>query len=681
MEDNSSSDDEIKDSTTSPKSGGKKLKLNDGSSQDSFKEKEVSPKKDDNVDSGVSADKSESTSSDDRAAGSSEGPSNEVVNAAPSGSNVRAILLNFRRPKCSRLYRKRKTPDRDSDSSRDSDDISVEAPTSRSNENSASDDENDGLRRLAAHFLGPTLDCGGSETSNSSNASTSSLSESNDTYESDNLMNMDSVSDSDDDQPLSQSNNEEETEENKGKTPSVLLKTKPKHSYFILREIINREMGLTFPCGKTAKEDVMFEQRFYGSLHAVYRLKKLHNLNKHRGCVNSINFHPEGHLLASGSDDTNVVVWDWARNTAIQTIKTGHKSNVFQSKFLHLNARSQLNIVTCARDGQVRLLQCHPAGGAPVSRRKLATHSRAAHKLHVCASEPHLVVSAGEDGLVIQCDVRAEHVTRLFQVREHTLTVPLYSVSGNPVDPRELVVAGRDRYVRMYDRRKTTKPLAMYCPAYFTDSNTNITKKRATMHLTCAIYNHNGTEILGSYNDEDIYLFDVKNDVYDKDNTNEIKEGYTHRYSGHRNSATFKGVAFFGSRSEYVVSGSDCSYIYIWDKKTESIVQWLHGDINGVVNCIEAHPRHPVLATSGLDKDVKIWIPKSHGDPTYNGLEKVVRENGKSQLGSPLFNDFLPTLYNAWRGDSRLFSDDDNETVPFSYGANIEFDGSNCTTI
>lgn len=57
---------------------------------------------------------------------------------------------------------------------------------------------------------------------------------------------------------------------------------------------MNREMGLTFPCGKTAQDHAVFESRFYGSLHAVYRLKKLHNLNKHRGCVNSINFHPEG---------------------------------------------------------------------------------------------------------------------------------------------------------------------------------------------------------------------------------------------------------------------------------------------------------------------------------------------------------------------------------------------------
>lgn len=38
MEDNSSSDDEIQDSPASPKLSGKKLKLNDGSSQDSLQE-------------------------------------------------------------------------------------------------------------------------------------------------------------------------------------------------------------------------------------------------------------------------------------------------------------------------------------------------------------------------------------------------------------------------------------------------------------------------------------------------------------------------------------------------------------------------------------------------------------------------------------------------------------------
>jgi hypothetical protein len=44
-----------------------------------------------------------------------------------------------------------------------------------------------------------------------------------------------------------------------------------------------------------------------------------------------------------------------------------------------------------------------------------------------------------------------------------------------------------------------------------------------------------------------------------------------------------KGVSFFGPKSEYIVSGSDCGNIYFWDKGTESIVQWMLGDENGVV--------------------------------------------------------------------------------------------------
>ncbi|CAH2077076.1 unnamed protein product, partial [Iphiclides podalirius] len=467
MEDNSSSDDEVNDSPLSPKLGGKKLKLNDGSSHDSIKDAASGEKtdKDEVVDSGISADKSESTSSDDRLSGCTSGPSNEVVNVGPSGSNVRAILLNIRQPKRGRNYRKRKTPDRDSDnndSSRDSDDLSAEEILQPSREtDNTSDGDSDDLQQFLTSFSD-----GSPSVSDSSDSSSSSYS--NYSFDSNDVVRFQSIETSEDEGVWSRSNAVND-EEMTGTPPAVLLKPRPKHNYFILREIINREMGLTFPCGKTAQSDLAFEQKFYGSLHAVYRLKKLHTLNKHGGCVNSINFHPEGHLLASGSDDTNVVVWDWARNRALQTIKTGHKSNVFQSKFLHLNARSQLNIVTCARDGQVRLLQCAPSGGgsgAGVARRRLASHSRAAHKLHVSARAPHEVLSAGEDGLVVLSDVRADRATRLVHVKEQGSTVPLYSVAGHPTDSH-LLLAGRDRFLRVYDRRQPQRPLALYCPTHF----------------------------------------------------------------------------------------------------------------------------------------------------------------------------------------------------------------------
>lgn len=109
--------------------------------------------KDENVDSGVSADKSESISSDERAAGTSTGPSNEVVDAVPSCSSVRTLLLNFRRSARPRNYRKRKTPDRDSDSndsSRDSDDLSPadSEQGSRNGNISNSEADSDDINRI-----------------------------------------------------------------------------------------------------------------------------------------------------------------------------------------------------------------------------------------------------------------------------------------------------------------------------------------------------------------------------------------------------------------------------------------------------------------------------------------------------------------------------------------------------
>ena len=87
---------------------------------------------------------------------------------------------------------------------------------------------------------------------------------------------------------------------------------------------------------------------------------------------------------------------------------------------------------------------------------------------------------------------------------------------------------------------------------------------------------------------------------------------------GHRNSATVKGVNFYGPESQFVISGSDCGNIFLWDKQvitilaititighqTEGIVKLMPGDDNGVVNVLEPHPSLPVLATSGLDDEV-----------------------------------------------------------------------------
>ena len=41
------------------------------------------------------------------------------------------------------------------------------------------------------------------------------------------------------------------------------------------------------------------------------------------------------------------------------------------------------------------------------------------------------------------------------------------------------------------------------------------------------------------------------------------------------------------------------------------------------MNCLEPHPHIPVLATSGLDHDVKIFSPLADTPTTLTGLDEV----------------------------------------------------------
>lgn len=41
------------------------------------------------------------------------------------------------------------------------------------------------------------------------------------------------------------------------------------------------------------------------------------------------------------------------------------------------------------------------------------------------------------------------------------------------------------------------------------------------------------------------------------------------------------------------------------------------------VNCLEPHPTFPVLATSGLDDDIKIWLPSGTSEPNAAEWERV----------------------------------------------------------
>ncbi len=72
----------------------------------------------------------------------------------------------------------------------------------------------------------------------------------------------------------------------------------------------------------------------YGCPSMVKRLALERRLKEHEGCVNCINFSWGGRLLASGSDDLQVVLWDWAKGKVVSKFDSNHVANVFQVRSL-----------------------------------------------------------------------------------------------------------------------------------------------------------------------------------------------------------------------------------------------------------------------------------------------------------------------------------------------------------
>uniref|UniRef100_A0A3Q1EA78 WD and tetratricopeptide repeats 1 n=1 Tax=Acanthochromis polyacanthus TaxID=80966 RepID=A0A3Q1EA78_9TELE len=115
---------------------------------------------------------------------------------------------------------------------------------------------------------------------------------------------------------------------------------------------------------------------------------------------------------------------------------------------------------------------------------------------------------------------------------------------------------------------------------------------------------------------------------------------YKHRYCGHCNTTTdIKEANFFGSKGQYIVSGSDDGSFFIWEKETTNLVRILQGD-ESIVNCLQPHPSYCFLATSGIDPVVRLWNPRPESD-NENGrvvedMEGAAQANQRRMNADPL---------------------------------------------
>ncbi|KYN30612.1 DDB1- and CUL4-associated factor 8 [Trachymyrmex septentrionalis] len=365
---------------------------------------------------------------------------------------------------------------------------------------------------------------------------------------------------------------EDEDEDENNKKIADYLKLREKFSnWHIVPEVINRQIG----------SNPLFERRFYSSLYAVERFQlmyKLYPCVSDNKIIDILNFNHKGNLLmCAGCDE--ISIWDWAVGKKSCSFTNNDNLTILHAKWLPLE-----NFMAFSdEDGRIRLLDIESDMST-----NLVMFGEKSYKLAVHPETPHIILSAGIDSRVLSIDIRESRLKELLVVKENVSSVALYSIDSNPSNSNEFCVAGLSDCVMAYDRRKVSNPIYKLQP--YDDHDEYV-------FVTSAMYNYNGTEILASYKDKDLFLFNKL--------IMSSRGLYTHINQNVYRPSICDGI-FFGPKSEYIVVGSN-ENICIWEKNSESVIQCITGDRESVI-CLEGHPHIPILATSVRDNNVNLLV-------------------------------------------------------------------------
>ncbi|ODM96150.1 WD and tetratricopeptide repeats protein 1 [Orchesella cincta] len=301
--------------------------------------------------------------------------------------------------------------------------------------------------------------------------------------------------------------------------------------------------------------DHVIQERFHATSEFIDRLGLYAELDHHSGCVNCLEWSSDGRQLAQHLwDDTQVCVWEPYRKKHLIAMQTGHHGNVFTVKFLPNSENRAL--VTGAADFSVRV---HDILAKEIMR-VCTCHTNRVKRVVVDPNIPYLYWSAGEDGMIIQHDMRENHVCSTESKRPKNVMVDLRNYLGNkaeakclaidPVRPDFFAVGANDPYVRIYDRRmiklseegrKAEIPFGAvqyFVPGHLPPKIGEYKRKYRSLASTYVSYSPDGNELLVNLGGEQIYLFPVHGDLQKGVTCLTIPEGILKHPSKHQNGCT-----------------------------------------------------------------------------------------------------------------------------------------------
>ncbi|XP_069080181.1 WD and tetratricopeptide repeats protein 1 isoform X1 [Pleurodeles waltl] len=292
----------------------------------------------------------------------------------------------------------------------------------------------------------------------------------------------------------------------------------------IAQDLINRQIKETGA--------VRFERHYHVTDPFIQRLGLEAELQGHSGCVNCLQWNQKGDLLASGSDDQHIIVWDPLLHKKLLSMHTGHTANIFSVQFLPQTGDRIL--ITGAADCKVHVHDLT----AKETIHMFGDHTNRVKRIVTAPMWPNTFWSAAEDGVVRQYDLResSKRSEVLIDLTEYCgQLVEAKCLAVNPQDNNYLAVGASGPFVRIYDIRMihnhrksmkqnpTTgvhtfcsrqKPIPDGAAQYYVAGHLPVklpdySNRLRVLVATYVTFSPDGTELLVNMGGEQVYLFDL----------------------------------------------------------------------------------------------------------------------------------------------------------------------------